>query len=373
MDVPFLDLTRHHEPIRGEVLDAWADIYDASAFVSGPRVAAFESAFAAAHGVDHAVAVSSGTAALELALRSIGIGHDDLVVVPASTFIATAEAVSNVGARPVFVDCDVSGNIEVDATIEALGQPGVKAILSVHLYGHPADLDPILAAADLNGIAVIEDAAQAHLATYKDQPVGGLGIAGAFSFYPGKNLGAPGEGGAITTNDPGLAQRLVALRDHGQSAKYHSDIVGGNARMMELVAAMLEIKLERLAEATEQRRRVAARYRELLREYPAIQIPAEADWATSVYHLYVIEVDERDRVRELLTASGVGTGLHYPVPLHLQPAYEGLGHAPGSFPVAERRAGRLLSLPMFAELTDAEVDAVAERLVDAVEKAAAHG
>ncbi len=370
MDVPFLDLNRHNAPIRDEVLAAWADIYDASAFVSGSRVASFESSFAAAHDTEHAVAVSDGTAALELTMRALDIGPGDEVVVPASTFIATAEAVSNVGARPVIVDCDESGNIDVDQAVAAMAEPNVAAMVPVHLYGHPADLDPILEAAAGLGVAVVEDAAQAHLATYRGRPVGGFGVAAGFSFYPGKNLGAPGEGGAITTNDAELADKLRALRNHGESEKYVSDLVGSNARMMELVAAMLEVKLARLAEATERRRRVAARYRELLGGLPAIDLPVEADWATAVYHLYVIQVDDRDRVAELLSERGIGTGLHYPVPLHLQPAYADLGHQLGDFPVSERRADRLLSLPMFPELTDEEIEAVAKGLVDALGEAA---
>ena len=373
MDVPFLDLSRHHGIIRDEVLAAWADIFDASAFVSGPRVESFEAAFALAHDTSHAVAVSSGTAALELTLRAIGVGPGDEVVVPTSSFIATAEAVSNVGARPCFVDCDTWGNIDVGQGIEAIRSSGVRAIIPVHLYGHPADMDPILHVAERLGVAVIEDAAQAHLASYKGEPVGSFGVAGAFSFYPGKNLGAPGEGGAITTNDSALAEMLRALRDHGQSEKYLSEIVGSNARMMELVAAMLEIKMTRLAETTTQRRRVAARYRTLLEGNPAIELPQEATWAGAVYHLYVIEVDRRDRVRDVLTSRGVGTGLHYPVPLHLQPAYRVLGHEPGAFPVAERRAKRLLSLPMFAELTDEEAETVAERLLETIDEVAASG
>ena len=254
----------------------------------------------------------------------------------------------------------------LELVLEAMARPGVTAALPVHLYGHPADLDPILAAADRHGVIVIEDAAQAHLATYKGTPVGGFGVAAGFSFYAGKNLGAPGEGGAVTTSDPALADRLRSLRDHGQTEKYLSDIVGGNARMMELVAAMLDIKMATLAEATEARRRVATRYAEFLGGHPAIGLPQEAPWAKAVYNLYVIEVDERDRIRDLLTTRGVGTGLHYPVPLHLQPAYQDLGYGQGDFPVAERHAERLLSLPMFGEMTDIEIESVAERLVDVI-------
>ncbi len=373
MDVPFLDLSRHHAPIRDEVLGAWAEIYDSGAFVSGARVAAFESAFAAAHETRHAVAVSNGTVALELALRGIGIGVGDRVVVPVNTFIATAEAVSNVGAEPVFVDCDATATIDVERAAAAMAEPGVKAILPVHLYGHPADLDPIVESAARFDVAVVEDAAQAHLATYKGRPIGGFGVAAGFSFYPGKNLGAPGEGGAIVTNDDDLARRLRSLRDHGQAEKYHSDRVGTNARMMELVAAMLEIKLARLAESTVSRRSVATRYEELLGGRTGIDLPTEMPWAEHVYHLYVVEVEDRDAVRDRLTAEGIETGLHYPLPLHLQPAYRDLGYGPGAFPVTERKAERLLSLPMFPELSDTEIEFVAKGLLEAVAEVDAGG
>lgn len=366
-NVPFLDLKRHHQPIREEVLTAWTAIFDSNGFVSGARVASFEEAFADAHGAAHCVAVSSGTAALEIALRAHGIGSGDSVVVPVSTFIATAEAVSNVGARPVFVDCDASGNIDSEQAVTALDGPDVRAVLPVHLYGHPADMDPILEAAAQRGIPVIEDAAQAHLGRYRDRSVGSLASAAAFSFYPGKNLGAPGEGGAVTTNDAELAATMRSLRDHGQAQKYTSTAVGTNARMMEIVAAMLGIKLRTLDDATEGRRRAAERYRELLGDHPLIDVPEEAAWARAVYHLYVIGVDERDRVQALLGERGIASGLHYPIPLHLQPAYEHLGHGPGDFPVAERRAERLLSLPMFPELTDEEIEAVAAALIGVVE------
>jgi len=373
MDVPFLDLGRHHTPIREEVLAAWAAIYDSSGFVSGAHVASFESAFAAAHGASHTVAVANGTVALELALRAVGIGPGDQAIVQANTFIATAEAVSNVGAEPLFVDCNANAGIDVEQAVEAMARPDVRAVLPVHLYGHPADLDPILDAAGRHGVTVIEDAAQAHLATYRNQSVGSFGAAAGFSFYPGKNLGAPGEGGAITTNDDALAARLRSLADHGQAAKYHSDLVGTNARMIELVAAMLEIKLARLAEMTEARRRVADMYRALLDGSDLVELPQEAQWAEPVYHLFVVEVDARDRVQELLAARGIATGLHYPVPLHLQPAYGHLGYTDGAFPVAERRAERLLSLPMFPELTDVEVETVAKGLLEVTDEVGHHG
>lgn len=372
MDVPFLDLTRHHAPLRDAILAAWAEIYDSSAFVGGERVEAFEKAFARSHGCEHAVAVANGTVALELALRGLGVGPGDEVVVPVSTFIATAEAVSNVGAVPRFVDCTEGGSIDIEQAIEAMGEPAVRAVIPVHLYGHPADLDPICEAARDHGVAVVEDAAQAHLARYRGRPVGGLGDAAAFSFYPGKNLGAPGEGGAITTDDAVLAGRLRMLRDHGQSEKYRSEMVGTNARMMELVAAALAIKLPNLARSTDRRRNVAARFGDMLGGSDAIDLPAAMPWADPVYHLYVVEVDRRDEVSRLLAARGIATGLHYPVPLHLQPAYRELGYDAGGFPVAERRAGRLLSLPMFPELTDPEIEAVAKGLLESVDEALAH-
>ena len=369
MNVPFLDLHEHHRPIRDQVLAAWAQIFDTGQFVGGSRVEGFERAFAVAHHVDHAVAVSSGTTALELTLRALDLSPGAGVVVPVNTFIATAEAVSNAGARPVFVDCDPTGTIDVDQAIEAMDSDEVEAVIPVHLYGHPADLDPITEAAAARDVAVVEDSAQAHLAEYRGRRVGGLGVAAGFSFYPGKNLGAPGEGGAITTNDAALADRFRALRDHGQAEKYHSAVVGTNARMMELVAAMLDIKLAALADATEGRRRVAARYQELLGGNPAIDLPAEVAWASPVYHLYVAHLDNRDHVRRLLAARGVATGLHYPVPLHLQPAYRRLGHRPGDFPVAEGKAARLISLPMFPELSDEQIEFVAKSLIDAVDEA----
>jgi dTDP-4-amino-4,6-dideoxygalactose transaminase len=365
--VPFLDLQAQHRPLRDEILAAWAEIYDSTAFVAGPRVEAFEQAFAAAHGSTHAVAVSNGTAALELALRALGIGHGDRVIVPANTFIATAEAVSNVGATPLLVDCDPdTRTISVEDAVRAMDEPGVRAVLPVHLYGQPADMDPIVEAAERRGVAVVEDAAQGHLARYKGRPVGSLGVMACFSFYPGKNLGAPGEGGAVTTSDDALAAKLQVLRNHGQAVKYHSDVVGGNARMHEMVGAALAIKLPHLAAWTEARRRAAAWYHEELEDVAGIDLFPEPAGAYSVYHLFVVEVDDRDRVLAALNDAGIGAALHYPVPVHLQEAYASLGLREGSFPNAERSASRLLSLPMFAEITRDQVARVATALRNAV-------
>ncbi len=364
MKVPFLDLGPQHEALRAEIFAAWAEIYDSTRFVSGPSVAAFEEDFAGAHDADHCVAVANGTDALMLGLRALGVRPGDQVVVPANTFIATAEAVSHVGAVPRFVDVDpVTKNIDVAAAAAALADDEVVGVLPVHLYGQPADLDPLVAAADSHQKWVMEDAAQAHLARYRRRSVGTLGRAAAFSFYPGKNLGATGEGGAILTNDAAMAEHARALRDHGQTEKYHSRYIGYNARMHEMVGAALSVKLRRLEEWTEKRRRVAAWYEEALGGAGGVELPVEPDWARSVYHLYVVHVADRDRVRDTLDAMGIATGLHYPVPIHLQPAYRDLGLPDGSFPVAERSADRLLSLPMYPELPRDAVEYVAEALV----------
>jgi len=267
----------------------------------------------------------------------------------------------------VLVDCDpATRTISVDAATRAIGSHDVKAVIPVHLYGQPADMDPILEAAERNSVLVLEDAAQAHLATYKGRSVGSLGDVGCFSFYPGKNLGAPGEGGAVTTKKPELADRMRVLRDHGQAEKYHSSVVGTNARMSELVAAALDIKLRHLDGWTDARRAVARWYREELAGIPGVDVFDEPEWARSVYHLFVVELDERDRVLTALQEAGIGAGLHYPVPIHLQEAYASLGHREGSFPHAERSAARLLSLPMFPEMTRAQVGVVATELRRAV-------
>ena len=340
---------------------------DEARFVSGREVAAFERAFADAHAVDHCVAVSTGTDALILALRALGVGAGEKVVVPANTFIATAEAVSTVGALPFLVDCDpVTKNIDVAAAKAALDDPAVSGIIGVHLYGQPADFRALTRAAEATGRWTIEDAAQAHLAHYHDRSVGGLGTMAAFSFYPGKNLGASGEGGAVTTNDPELARRVRILRDHGQGEKYHSELVGTNDRMNELTAAVLNIKLPHLAEWTEARRQVATMYRERLAGVAAVTLPFEPEWARSVYHLFVIHVPDRDRVKAFLESAGVGVGLHYPIPIHLQQAYESLGHLRGVFPNAELSASTLLSLPMYPKLTEHQVDYVCDVLRDAL-------
>lgn len=367
MRVPFLDLAAQLRPLKDEILNEWAEIYESATFVSGPRVAAFERSFADAHDVGHAVAVSNGTAALELALRALDIGPGDRVIVPANTFIATAEAVSNVGATPLLVDCDpTTHTIAIEQTMEQLDVAGVRAVIPVHLYGQPADMDPIVEAAQARGIWVIEDAAQAHLARYRGRRVGGLGDMAAFSFYPGKNLGAPGEGGALTTRHSDFADRLRMLRDHGQDRKYNSRIIGTNARMSEITAATLTVKLRHLSEWTDARRTVASWYREALKDLEGVTVFREPAWAWSVYHLFVIEAEARDHLMHELAAAGIGTGLHYPTPIHLQPAYSSLNLGPGSFPSTEAAARRLLSLPMFPEMTSEQVTHVADVIRSAI-------
>jgi dTDP-4-amino-4,6-dideoxygalactose transaminase len=364
MEIPFLDLGPQHQMLREPIMQAWGEILGSTRFVSSRSVAEFEEAFAQAHEVEHCVAVSSGTEALVLILRALDVGSGDKVVLPANTFIATAEAASLVGATPVLVDCDRdTKNIDPTQAVATATAGGAKAIIGVHLYGQPADIDALDAGA---GVHVIEDAAQAHLATYRGRPVGGIGQAAGFSFYPGKNLGAPGEGGAVTTHDDALAAELRMLRAHGETRKYESRVVGTNARMMELVAATLAIKLPYLADWTAARRQVAAWYAERLGDDPSIELPTHPDHVEPVYHLYVVHVPHRDEVAAMLNDAGVSTGMHYPIPIHLQDAYRHLGHGPGDFPNTEYSAAHLLSLPMFPELTETQVDYVCEMLRDAV-------
>ena len=366
--VPLLDVVSQHAELYDEILDAWSRILREGAFICGREVAAFEREFAAACEARHCVAVSSGTDALVLALRALELGRGDRVIVPANTFFATVEAVSLVGADPVLVDCDpLTRTISVDAVEGELQGRGASAIIAVHLYGHPSDMDRLARLAARHGAALVEDAAQAHLARYRGARVGTLGRIGCFSFYPSKNLGTTGEGGAITTNDSELADTVRALRHHGQREQNRHEIVGWNARMPELAAAALRVKLPRLEGWTAQRRRVAAGYASALAGAEGIRLPYTAPIVEPVWHLYSVEVERRDAVREHLRERGIATGVHYPVPVHLQPAYAHLGHRRGSFPVAERNAARALSLPMYPELADADVLRVAEALRAAVE------
>jgi dTDP-4-amino-4,6-dideoxygalactose transaminase len=366
MNVPFVDLQAQYRAIKPEIDAAVQRVLDTSAFILGPEVEEFERAFAGYVGAEFCVGVSNGTAAVQLAVTACGVGPGDEVIVPANTFFATAEAVSTAGATPVFVDCEPdSFNIDV-GKVEAAVTPRTRAVIPVHLYGQPADLDPLFDVAARRNLIVIEDAAQAHGARYKGGRVGALGRAGCFSFYPGKNLGAYGEGGAVVTGDAEVARRLRLLRDHGSERKYRHEIIGYNFRLEGLQGAVLGVKLKHLDEWNALRRAHAARYAELLAGLEAggapVELPREMPYAEHVYHLYVVRAEGRDALQGALREAGVQTGIHYPVPVHLQPAYAALGHKPGDFPEAERQAARVLSLPMFPELTGEQIKHVAETI-----------
>ena len=341
--------------------EAIGRVLQSGAFVMGREVAAFEAAFAEYTGARHCIAVSNGTAALHLALMACGLGAGDDVLVPANTFFATAEAVSNCGATPRFVDVDpVSYTID-PGRIEASLTHATRAIIPVHLYGQAADLDPIFEIASRHHLIVIEDAAQAHGSLYQGRHAGTLGRAGCFSFYPGKNLGAYGEGGAVVTDDALVARRVRQLRDHGSERKYTHEIVGYNFRLDEIQGAVLAVKLGHLDRWNQMRREHAARYNEMLKG-TGLVLPRELDYAHHVYHLYVVQTEERDRLRKVLEEAGVQTGIHYPVPVHLQPASASLGYHEGDFPEAERQARRVLSLPLFPELTEDQIARVGEAI-----------
>jgi dTDP-4-amino-4,6-dideoxygalactose transaminase len=357
--VPFVDLKQQYAAIKTEVDAAIARVIENTSFILGPEVRAFEASFAEYVGARSCIGVNNGTAALQLALMAAGIGSGDEVIVPSFTFFATAEAVSVLGATPVFIDIDpVSYTIRAEA-IERATTPRTRAIIPVHLYGQSADLDPIIELAAKHNLHVIEDAAQAHGAEYRNKRVGALGSAGCFSFYPSKNLGAYGEAGAIVTNDEELATRLRLLRDHGSTSKYAHAIVGYNFRMEEIQAAVLNVKLPHLNKWNEGRRANAARYHEVLTNSDLI-LPREMDYARHVYHVYAVQSEQRDELQRRLTAAGVQSGVHYPIPIHLQPAYASLGYQRGSLPVTEQLAERVLSLPMFPELTEEQIDRVSD-------------
>ena len=332
-------------------------------FILGKETGLFEEEFAAYCGTAYAVGVDSGTSALKLALRAFGIGPGDEVITVANTFIATASAISCTGASPILVDADPrTCNIDVSRIEEAITER-TKAIIPVHLYGCPADMDPIVEVAQQHGLVVIEDACQAHGAKYKGKRVGSLGHAAVFSFYPAKNLGAYGDGGMIVTDDARVAESLRMLRNHGQREKYHHEVRGYNHRLDTLQAAVLRVKLKYLDEWNAARRRHAQIYGEILADYRVI-LPAEADYEEGVYHLYVIRVKDRDGLRAYLQDKAISTGIHYPIPIHLQPACRDLGYQKGRFPVTEAYAEQILSLPMYAELTSDAIEYVAEAIRD---------
>lgn len=356
-EIPFVDLKAQYATIREEVLAELADVLEGMQLFLGPRQRAFETDFAAYCEATDCISMSNGTDALELALRALGVGPGDEVLTQPNSFIATAEAISATGATPTFADVD-----ERTATLDPMDvakriTPRTKAIIPVHLYGRPADMAGLRKAA--GSIPIIEDACQAHGARYQGRRAGSLGELACFSFYFSKNLGAYGEGGAVTTSDPVLAERVRMVRDHGSKVRYEHDVVGRNARMDELQAAILNVKLRYLDGWNAQRRANAAKLSAALADTSLVLPTSGGDGVEEVFHLYVVQHPERDRLRAFLGARGVQTGIHYPKPIHLQKAYADLGHEPGAFPIAERLSATVLSLPMYAELTDEQIERVA--------------
>jgi len=375
-NIPFLDLVTPHLELEDELVAVFKQALETAGFIGGPMVAGFEQDFARFCSTRNCVGVGSGTDAVRFALIAAGVKPGEIVVTVPNTFIATTEAITQAGAFPDFVDVDertynmdpeqLRNYLEVHCSIDGttgqvhnkkLGKP-VSAVVPVHLYGQPADMDPILELAERFGLLVIEDACQAHGAEYFSQrenvwkKAGTMGRAAAFSFYPGKNLGACGEGGAVTTDDDAVASAVRMLRDHGQSRKYFHDIEGYNGRLDAIQAGILRVKLAHLAAWNEKRRECARRYQELLGSAKAdIGLPYEPSWAKAIYHLYVVRVQDRDRVQKHLAEGGIGTAIHYPIPLHLQEAYANLGYTNGAFPISEELASQIISLPMFPDLS----------------------
>ena len=361
--VPYLDLRAQYEPLRNEVLSALEEICESTSFAQGQATLEFDTKFAAYCGVNHSVSVNSGTSALHLALRCLDVGPGDEVVTVSMSFIATAWAISYVGATPVFVDIDPARRTLNPDNLEAAITSRTKAIIPVHLYGTPAEMDRIMAIAERHGVPVIEDAAQSHGATYRGKRVGQFGRIACFSFYPSKNLGAYGEGGALVTNDASIAHRARSLRDHAQSQKYLHDEIGYNYRMDSFQAAVLSIKLKHLDEWNTARIDRARQYTELLKE-SSYKLPAHMSDSESVWHCYVIETPERDRVRSGLQDVGIQSAVHYPVPIHLQKAYAHLGYRSGDLPVTEALCDHCLSLPIYPELSKEKISRVASVLLD---------
>jgi dTDP-4-amino-4,6-dideoxygalactose transaminase len=362
MQIPLVDLHAQYDPLKEEILAALAEVLDGMNLFLGPQLSAFEQEFAEFSQCAHGIGVSNGTDALELALRAVGVGPGDEVITQPNSFIATSEAISATGATPVFVDVSAKTATLDPSLLEGAITSKTKAIIPVHLYGRPADMDAIMSVAQGRGITVIEDACQAHGALYHGRRAGSLGDLACFSFYFSKNLGAYGEGGAVTTNKAELAERVRLYRDHGSRVRYEHEVVGRNARLDEMQAAILRIKLRHLERWNEARRAHAKRLNDGLGA-TSVEAPVPGGPDTyEVFHLYVVRHPQRDQLRECLAEHGVATGVHYPRPIHLQPAYASLGYRAGSFPVTERLAAQSLSLPLYAELTDDQV----RRIIGAV-------
>jgi dTDP-4-amino-4,6-dideoxygalactose transaminase len=376
MEVPFVDLKMQHCQLKNDILKIVDTAVENAQFIGGKNVSEFETAFSEFCGTQFAIGVSSGTDALRFALIAAGVGPGQTVITVPNTFIATTEAISQIGAKVAFVDVGEKTdtmNVELlEKCIQDLMEEGqeVRAIIPVHLYGQIAEMNGIQKMASKYELTVIEDACQAHGAQFtgkwetseKGKRAGSLGHAGCFSFYPGKNLGACGEGGAVVTDDENLAHKIRILRDHGQSQKYYHEIEGYNGRLDAIQAGILRLKLNYLEDWNQKRRQNAQHYNSLLHDFDSIEIPVEPAWSRGVYHLYVIKLQDRDRVQKALSDKGVATGLHYPVPLHLQNAYKGLGYMEGAFPITEDHAKHLLSLPMYAELTFEQIEYVVNTL-----------
>jgi dTDP-4-amino-4,6-dideoxygalactose transaminase len=372
--IPFIDLPAQHKALEEELLEVFRDALRTASFIGGHQVEAFEEEFAAFCGTEYCVGVNSGTDALRFALIAAGIGPGDSVITVPNTFIATAEAISQAGATPVFVDIDEQNyNLDpsrLEERLQITNRP--KAVIPVHLYGQPADMDAILDIAERYNLVVIEDACQAHGASYfsekRDQwlNAGTMSLAAAFSFYPGKNLGACGEGGAVTTNDRTLAGKIKMLRDHGQAQKYHHDLEGYNGRLDAMQAGCLRIKLKYLPEWNQSRRQNALQYNKLFGNPDGVVLPYEPSWSKAVYHLYVIRHSKRNELEKYLVENGVATGIHYPIPIHLQNAYSHLGYKEGDFPVSEKVSKEILSLPMYPELTADQQEYIVEKITDFV-------
>jgi dTDP-4-amino-4,6-dideoxygalactose transaminase len=373
MKVPFLDLKVQYQSIKDEVDTAIQKVLDNTAYILGPSVVSFEKDFASAQNVKYCLGTSSGTDANHLVLWGLGVGPGDEVIIPANTFIATAWGATLCGATPVFVDCHPeSYNID-PAKVEAAITAKTKAIVAVHLYGQSADIDPLKEIAMKHNLILVEDAAQAHLAEYKGTPIGGLTAAASFSFYPGKNLGAYGEGGAVTTNNDELYKHVKMLREHGQSEKYYHESYGHNYRMEGIQGAVLGVKLKYLNDWTNGRRKAAKKYREALKDLEEITLPKEMPYTKHVYHLFVIQINGknlengnqlRDKLKNHLTEKGISVGLHYPIPLHEQKCFKGLGYKKGDFPISEKLAETGLSLPMFPELGDDQISYIVSNIID---------
>jgi dTDP-4-amino-4,6-dideoxygalactose transaminase len=360
--VPSLDLKAQYRSIKPEIDGAIASVLDSGQFILGSEVAQFEQEFASYCGAKECIALNSGTSALHLALLAAGVGPGDEVITVPFTFVASVAAVIYTGARPVLVDIDPASFNMDPASIEAAITPHTKAIMPVHLYGQPADMDPIITIARQHGLVVIEDAAQAHGAKYKGRPVGSIGDIACFSFYPGKNLGAYGEGGAVTTSNPEYACTIRRLRDWGQDRKYHHVLRGFNYRMEALQGAILRVKLRHLERWTDARRAVVNKYNQFLAG-AAVELPTEMPWARHVYHLYTLRTARRDALQNTLQGKSIQTGIHYAAPVHLQPAYANLGYGRNSLPQSEKAAEEVLSLPLFPEMTDDQIEIVTRALL----------